>query len=254
MRHRVAGRHLSRTSAHRLALRRNLAQSLFQYGQIETTLTKAKEVRPFVERLITIARKGTLQSRQRIISMLGDRALITKDQQEQYDAMSEARRLKVRRARSGRRHRAGKVPASYNKKKIPFVAHSVVHKLIDQIAPKYRDRPGGYTRIISLSKRRVGDNSYLALLQLVGEEVKSPEQGKKTVGLRRQKTLGRIRFLEGKSDKPQGRRRGGKAPQSSAKAASSAEKAAPGPEARQAPVAADHPPPQPSEESAKDES
>lgn len=188
-------------------MRRNMAQSLFQYGQIETTLVKAKEVRPFVERLITLARQDTLQSRQRITAMLEDRAVLTKDEQEQYDAMNDARRHKVLRARSGRRHRAGRVPTSYNKKKIPFVAHSVVHRLINEVAPKYRDRPGGYTRIIRLMKRRIGDGSDLALLQLVGEEEK-PERVKKTaVGLRRQKTLDRIGFLEGKRRKRKGRGR-----------------------------------------------
>jgi len=188
-----------------------MAQSLFQYGQIETTLTKAKEVRPFVERLITLARKGTLQSRQRVVAILNDRAVLSKEQQEEYDAMSDARRHKVLRARSGRRHRAGQVPASYNKKKIPFVAHSVVHRLINEIAPRYEDRPGGYTRIIRLAKRRIGDNSDLALLQLVGEEEPAKEQGKKTVGKRRQKALDRIRHLEGKGDRRKGRGRQKKA-------------------------------------------
>ncbi len=207
MRHRVSGRHLSRTAAHRKADRRNMAQSLFQYGQIRTTVAKAKEVRPFVERLITMARKGTLQSRQRVEAMLNDRAVIAKDQQEEYDAMTEARRLKVLRARSGRRHRAGKVPASYNKKAIPFVATSIVHKLITEIAPKYADRPGGYTRIIRLADRRIGDNSDLVVLQLVGEEEPAEERGKKTVGQRRQKTLDRVRHLQGKSPLRKGQRR-----------------------------------------------
>ena len=142
MRHRVAGRHLSRTSAHSRALRRNLAQSLIQYGQIETTLIKAKEVRPFVERLITLARKDTLANRQRILSLLADRAALSKEEQEKYDAMSDAQRHKVLRARSGRRHRTGKVPASYNKKKIPFVGHSVINRLFGEVAPKYVDRAG----------------------------------------------------------------------------------------------------------------
>ena len=195
MRHRLAGRHLSRTSAHNRALRRNLAQSLFQYGQIETTLIKAKEVRPFVERLITLARKDSLTHRQRALSLLGDRAVITKDEQEKYDAMSDAQRNKVLRAKSGRRHRSGKVPASYNKKKIPFVAHSVIDRLFKDVAPKFVDRPGGYTRIIRLSKRRVGDNSELALLQLVGQEEKS-ERVKKTVSPRRQKAADRVVYFE----------------------------------------------------------
>jgi len=222
MRHRVAGRHLTRTSAHRRVMRRNMAQSLFQYGQIETTLAKAKEVRRFAERLITIARKDTLQNRQRIISILGDRAVIDQDKQEQYDLMRDAQRHKVLYARSGRRHRAGKVPASYNKKKIPFVAQSIVHKLISEIAPRYSDRPGGYTRIIRLAKRRIGDNSDLAILQLVGDEEQTSEQGKKkTIGLRRQRALDRIRFLEGKGGKRKGRGRGGKAARTSTEAAPS---------------------------------
>lgn len=198
-----------------------MAQSLFQFGQVETTLTKAKEMRPFVERLITLARKDTLRSRQRLISILGDRSVISRDEQERYDSMTDAQRHKVLRARSGRRHRAGVVPASYNKKKIPFVAQSIVHKLISDVAPKYRDRPGGYTRIIRLSKRRIGDCSDLALLQLVGEEGQSSGPAKKTVGLRRQKTQDRIRFLEGESERRPGRGRGGKRAQPSAKAPSS---------------------------------
>ena len=203
-----------------------MAQSLFQYGQIETTLVKAKEIRPFVERLITLARTGTLKNRQRIIAILGDRSIIGSDEQEKYDAMTAAQRHKVLVARSGRRHRAGKVPASYNKKKISFVAQSVVHKLIAEIAPKYRDRPGGYTRIIRLAKRRIGDNSDLAILQLVGEEEKASGDVKSVVGCRRRKTLDRIRFLEGKA--PARRKAGGgkrKAPQVGAEAATASKAA-----------------------------
>src|ERR1044071_725758 len=105
MRHRKTGRHLSRTSAHRLALRRNLAQSLFEFGEVRTTVPKAKEVRPFVERLITLARRGTLRSRQRVIAALTDRAIIPKDQQDNYDMMSDAQRRRVLMTRSGRRIR-----------------------------------------------------------------------------------------------------------------------------------------------------
>ncbi len=189
-------------------MRRNLAQSLFQHGQVETTLIKAKEVRPFVERLITIARKGTLQSRQRVAALLGDRSILNDDQQEQYEAMTDAQRRKVLQARSGRRHRTGNVPASYNKKTIPFVARSVVHKLMTEIAPVYKDRPGGYTRIIRLSKRRIGDNASLALLQLVEHaESAAPSPGaKKKPGVRRRKVIARIKFLEGQKSK--GQRRG----------------------------------------------
>ena len=101
MRHRVAKKHLSRTPAHLKAMRRNMAQSLFQYGQIETTLSKAKIVRPFVERLITIARKGTLQSRQRVTALLNDRAILDREQEEKYEQMSDSQRRKVMVTRSG---------------------------------------------------------------------------------------------------------------------------------------------------------
>ncbi len=201
MRHKKSGRHLARTTAHQLAMRRNMAQSLFQYGQIETTLIKAKEVRPFVERLITLARRNTLASRQRLTAMLNDRACILPDQQEAYESMSYADRDRVLRARTGRRHRTGAVPASYNKNKFTFVATSVVHHLVTDIAPKFADRPGGYTRIVRLAKRRIGDGTDLALLQLVGFDDQKPTDLKKLVGSRRRKTAERKRALEGKRTK-----------------------------------------------------
>ena len=189
-----------------------MAQSLFQYGEVRTTIQKAKAVRPFVERLVTLARKGTLQSRQRVTALMGDRSILSREEEEKYADMSDAQRQKVMTARSGRRHRAGRVPAGFNKKKIPFVAQSIIHKLMTEIAPTYKDRPGGYTRIIRLADRRIGDNSDLAILQLVGldEEGKSSEKGgKKTVGLRRQRTLDRVRFLEGKGRQRSKKRGGG---------------------------------------------
>ncbi|MBI5762283.1 MAG: 50S ribosomal protein L17 [Planctomycetes bacterium] len=202
MRHKLAGRHLARTPAHHLAMRRNLAQSLFQYGEVTTTLPKAKEVRSFVEKLITLARKNDLRSRQRVISILNDRSVISREEQEQFDAMSSTQQDRVLRNRSGRRHRTGTVPASYNKKTYPFVARSVVHVLINEIAPRYKDRPGGYTRIIRLAKRRVGDNTDLAILQLVGSAgEQAGDTGKKTMGRRRQRTADRVAILEGKQPK-----------------------------------------------------
>ncbi len=188
-----------------------MAQSLFQYGEIRTTLTKAKELRPFAERMITLARKGTLQSRQRLIAALGDRAVIDREQQEKYDQMSDAQRQKVLRARSGRRHRAGVVPAAYNKKKIPFVAQSVIHKLITDIAPRYADRPGGYTRIIRLGTRRIGDNSDLAVLQLVGdEEGPATSERRKTMSRRKEMAVNRRRRLEAKRPRRKSRASGAK--------------------------------------------
>src|SRR5262245_25891685 len=110
MRHRKRGRHLTRTSAHRRALRRNLAQSLFQHGEVRTTVPKAKEVRSFIERLITLAREGTLRNRQRVIAALSDRAIIPAEQQDEYEQMSDAQRRRVLMNRSGRRIRTGEIP------------------------------------------------------------------------------------------------------------------------------------------------
>ena len=131
MRHRVAGRHLSRTSEHRLALRRNLAASLFEHETISTTLEKAKEVRSFAEKLITLAKKGTLPARRRAIAMLNNRAIYAEE--------------------DGKMVKKG----------------TVVGKLFSEIGPRYLDRPGGYTRIIKLPKTRLGDGGKLVLLQLV---------------------------------------------------------------------------------------
>src|SRR5438128_12596927 len=76
MRHRKAGRKLGRNASHRLALKRNLARALFEHERIITTVEKAKEVRPFVEKLITLAKKGTLHHRRLALARLPDRAII----------------------------------------------------------------------------------------------------------------------------------------------------------------------------------
>jgi large subunit ribosomal protein L17 len=135
MRHRVAGRQLNRTSEHRLALRRNLAASLFEHETISTTIEKAKDVRGFAEKLITLAKKGNLTARRRAIQLLNNRAIYKEE--------------------DGQRIKAG----------------TVIGKLFSEIGPRFLDRKGGYTRIIKLPKRRLGDNGQLVLLQLV-------EQGK----------------------------------------------------------------------------
>jgi len=134
MRHRVKGRQLSRTSAHRKALRRNMAASLIEHGAIRTTPAKAKEVRPFVEKLITLAKKGTLHARRQVIALLGDRAMVDKDNPDELADMT------------------------------------VVQKLFNEIAPRYADRQGGYTRIIHLPERRIGDSGQQVLLQLIEEK------------------------------------------------------------------------------------
>lgn len=168
MRHKRAFRKLGRTMEHRKALHRNLAQSFFEHGQIKTTLQKAKDLRPFVEKLITLARRareGDLGARRRIHGLLAERYLIPKEHQEAYDAMSDAERRSVRQSRSGRRHRTGETKGS-----TAFTTEAVSHRLITQIAARYSDRPGGYTRIIRISRARIGDAGEQAILQLVGDE------------------------------------------------------------------------------------
>jgi large subunit ribosomal protein L17 len=149
MRHRVAGRRLSRKSEHRLAMRRNLAASLIEHETISTTIEKAKEVKSFVEKLITLAKKGTLASRRRAISLLGNRDIV------EYD--------------NGKAVKKG----------------TVVGKLFSELGSRYIDRPGGYTRIIRLSLRRLGDNGQLVLLQLVSED----ERKKKGATARTKRSL-----------------------------------------------------------------
>lgn len=168
MRHLVAHRKLNRTKEHRLALRRNMAQSLFEHGQIRTTLPKAKDVRPFVERLITLAKEargGSLAARQRLTSLLGDRAMIPKEFQDDYEQMSDAARARVLRARSGRRHRLGQARGGQK-----FTAVSIITHLINNVAAEFEDRPGGYTRVIHLGTTGRVDNAEMAVLQLVGKE------------------------------------------------------------------------------------
>ncbi len=168
MRHLVAGRKLNRTTEHRKAMLRNLAQNLFEHGQVTTTLPKAKAARPFCERLITLAKRakgGDLAARRRVIQLLGDRAVIDKDHQEAYETMSMVKRARVLRSRSGRRHRTGQAKGG-----LKFTAESICHRLIETVAPMFADRNGGYTRVIRLGTGRVGDNSPRAVLQLVGKE------------------------------------------------------------------------------------
>jgi large subunit ribosomal protein L17 len=155
MRHRIAGRRLSRDSEHRLAMRRNLAASLFEHETISTTVEKAKEVKPFAEKLITLAKKGTLSARRRAISLLGNRSIVTNED--------------------------GK----------PVKKGTIIGKLFSEIGPRYIDRPGGYTRIIRLALRRLGDNGELTLLQLVGKEQATQEKKTKSRKHRGKKAKGK---------------------------------------------------------------
>ena len=119
MKHNITHRKLNRTTSHRKALLMNLSNSLIKHEQITTTLTKAKELRPFVEKIITLGKKGDLVSRRKAIAILQDQK---------------------------------------NTKKI-----------FDVISERYKERSGGYTRIIKVGNR-FGDNAPTAIIELVDRD------------------------------------------------------------------------------------
>jgi large subunit ribosomal protein L17 len=131
MRHQKSGRKLNRNATHRRALFRNLTIALVEHGSITTTVPKAKELRRFIERLIT----------------LGKRALEATEEGDLAQAIAY-RRMAV--ARMG------------NQK-------DTVKKIFDTLAPRYATRPGGYTRVLKLSQRRLGDGGLQAEISLLGE-------------------------------------------------------------------------------------
>src|SRR6188472_3238686 len=163
MRHNVAYRKLGRLTQHRLSMLRNQAAALIRHERIQTTVPKAKELKPFVERLITIAKRGNAAG-----SAAG-------------------------KALHARRMLLAELPDK-----------EIVSKLFDTIAPRFAERPGGYTRLLRIGFRR-GDAAEVAQLELVGSEynpaadVKEPEEGAdapkktKTVGERLRQTAQRIR-------------------------------------------------------------
>src|ERR687891_2659143 len=155
MRHRNAHRKLGRVSEHRTALLRNQAEALLAHEKIETTVPKAKELRPYVERLITIAKRGV------------------KANDPKGQSLS-ARRLVMR----------------------DILNEDVVTKLFDELAPRFMDRPGGYTRILRLGHRR-GDAAEIAQIELLGSEydpkkaeAEKAEQESAAEGPKQQKSVG----------------------------------------------------------------
>lgn len=165
MRHQKAHRKLGRTSEHRMSLLRNLAVSLINSRdeRIVTTLPKAKELRPFVERAITLSRKAN--------NLEGDN--------------TGPRALHLRRQAAGFFH-AGNMQASAltgkrGQLRLPRTAGvAALKRLFDELGERYKDRPGGYTRIFKLG-RRAGDNAELAIIELVDNkaELEAVEAAKK---------------------------------------------------------------------------
>lgn len=128
MRHQVKKGMLGRTTAHRRALMRNLVTSFLERERVRTTLAKARSARPVAEKMITLAKRGTLHARRQAL------AYMTKE--------------------------------------------DAVKKLFDDIGPRFKERPGGYTRIVKLD-HRAGDGAEMAMLELVGTEFKAKTKKKK---------------------------------------------------------------------------
>lgn len=129
MRHRVKGKQLNRNSSQRKALRLTLTLALLEHGRIETTESKAKFVRGNVEKIISVAKRG-----------------LAKAEAEGNEARAvHARRIAASRLNNDR---------------------ELVQKLFDEIAPRFAEREGGYTRILKLGPRK-GDNAEMVLLELV---------------------------------------------------------------------------------------
>lgn len=172
MRHRVRGRKLGRNASHRRAMFRNMASSLIRTvrvdeedpdaprvaGRIVTTVPKAKELRPYVERLVTLAR----------------RAAEHEDTAQQYATDAE------RNSSEWKQWRESNQWQQWNQAIAPAVAlrrkafsllrdQEALEILFDDLADRYRDRPGGYTRVVRLATRRLGDAGEQALIEFVGE-------------------------------------------------------------------------------------
>ncbi len=169
MRHLNAHRKLGRTSEHRLSMLRNLATSLInaRNEQIVTTLPKAKELRPFIERVITLSRRAQ--------NLTGD------------DTGAQAVHLRRQAAaffHAGNRGQAQST-GQRNQPRAPRTAGvAAVKRLFDELGERYKDRPGGYTRIIKLG-RRAGDNAELAIIELVDnprERAAAEQAAKRTKG------------------------------------------------------------------------
>jgi large subunit ribosomal protein L17 len=169
MNHRRKGRKLNRNASHRLALFRNLSRALITHESIRTTTPKAKELRMFVEKLVTLAKKAAL---------LTDRAASTTDEAEKKQLLAQAlhmRRLAM--ARLGPMHGTG----IYDKKNDLIKdrnMNTVLKKLFNEIGPRFKDRPGGYTRVLKLHTRRLGDAGEQAVIEfLKAGEVKVQQRG-----------------------------------------------------------------------------
>ncbi len=154
--HMLFGRQLSRDTEHRISMRRSLVQSLFEHGEVRTTMPKAKEVRGMAEKLITLGREGTINARRRATAILNDRRLVDEE--------------------------------------LEFTGQTVVQKLFAEVAPKFEGRNGGYTRIIKTGKWRIGDGGDIVVLQLTDTKLAPTGTVRRSAGLRKKRNERRHQF------------------------------------------------------------
>ena len=175
MRHRVAGRKLSRHTQHRELMFRNMLVSLLQHERIKTTLAKGKELRSWADRIISLGKQGTLHARRRAFALLRN--------------------------------------------------EGIVKKLFDEIAPRVKDREGGYTRVYKLGWRQ-GDGAPLSLVELV--TYTAPEEKKKSTIEKAKEVLEKVTpKKKGKEEKKQKEKEKGKEKEKKEKKVKKEEKEAP---------------------------
>ena len=175
MRHRVAGRKLSRHTQHRELMFRNMVVSLLQYERIKTTLAKGKELRSWADKIITLGKKGTLHARRQAFALLRN--------------------------------------------------EGIVKKLFDEIAPKFKDREGGYTRVYRLGWRQ-GDGAPLSLVELVTYAL--PKEKKKSTMTKAKEVLEKVTpKKKAKVEKKEKEKEKGKEKEKKEKKAKKEEKEAP---------------------------
>lgn len=144
MRHQKAGKRLGRTTSHRKAMMRNMATSLLDHERIETTETKAKELRRYAEKMITLGKRGDLHARRQALSFIRKR--------------------------------------------------EVVAKIFDVYAERFKERNGGYTRVMKLGKR-IGDGARMAIIELIPDD--QPKKKKKVKKDKKDKSKKKVEALKG---------------------------------------------------------
>jgi len=153
MRHRNRGRHLNRNAAHRRSLFRNLSRALITHEKIVTTVPKAKELRPFVERLITLAKKAN--------------AVVTAASGKGEAEEKAARTLALHYRRQAMSLLGPTHGTEIWNKEDKSNGDTVLKKLFREIGPRYAERPGGYTRVLKQHYRRLGDAGETAVIELL---------------------------------------------------------------------------------------